>query len=130
MVAGAVAAGATLVLEERFEPARAVGADGPRERVTVCHGVPTMFHLLVREPGFTRERLPLLRTGIIAGSPVSADLVGAVRRRCDVEIAYGLTETGPTVTLTRPGDPPDRRVETVGRPLPGRRGAHRGSRHR
>lgn len=118
VAAGALAAGATVVLEERFEPARAAELMG-REAVTVCHGVPTMFHLLVREPGFTRERLPLLRTGIIAGSPVSADLVGAVRRCCDVEIAYGLTETGPTVTLTRPGDPPDRRVETVGRPLPG-----------
>jgi len=118
VVAGAVAAGATLVLDERFEPAATVELMA-REHVTVCHGVPTMFHLLVREPGFARARLPQLRTGIIAGSPVQPDLVAAVRRTCDVEIAYGLTETGPTVSLTRPGDPPVRRLETVGRALPG-----------
>ena len=118
VVAGAVAAGATLVLEERFEASEAVALMA-RERVTVCHGVPTMFQLLVRERGFTREALPALRTGIIAGSPVAPDLVQAVRRTCDVEIAYGLTETGPTVSITRRDDPPGRRVETVGRPLPG-----------
>jgi fatty-acyl-CoA synthase len=118
IVAGALAAGAALVLEERFDPARAVALMA-RERVSVCHGVPTMFHLLVREPGFTREGLPQLRTGIVAGSPVAPDLVVAVRRTCGVEIAYGLTETGPTVSMTRPDDPPARRVETVGRPLPG-----------
>jgi fatty-acyl-CoA synthase len=118
VMAGAVAAGATLVLDERFDSAATVELMA-RERVTVCHGVPTMFHLLVREPGFARARLPQLRTGIVAGSPVHPDLVTAVRRTCNVEIAYGLTETGPTVTLTRADDPPDRRVETVGRALPG-----------
>ena len=96
---GAMAAGATLVLDPRFEPAATIELMA-RERVTVCHGVPTMFHLLVRERDFTRERLPHLRTGIVAGSPVHPDLVTAVRRTCNVEIAYGLTETGPTVTVT------------------------------
>jgi acyl-CoA synthetase (AMP-forming)/AMP-acid ligase II len=118
VVAGAVATGATLVLDPRFDPAATIELMA-RERVTVCHGVPTMFHLLVREREFARERLPHLRTGIVAGSPVHPDLVTAVRRTCNVEIAYGLTETGPTVTLTRPDDPADRRVETVGRALPG-----------
>jgi len=118
IVAGAVAMGSTLVLSDHFDPAATVELLD-RERVTVCHGVPTMFQLLVREPGFTRERLPTLRTGIIAGSPVQPHLVQAVRRTCEVEIAYGLTETGPTVSITRASDPPDRRVETVGRPLPG-----------
>ena len=118
VVAGAVAAGATLVLAERFDAAEAAALMA-RERVTVCHGVPTMFQLLVREGAFARSSLPALRTGIIAGSPVAPDLVQAVRRTCDVEIAYGLTETGPTVAMTRRSDPPARRVETVGRPLPG-----------
>jgi fatty-acyl-CoA synthase len=78
-----------------------------------------MFQLLVREPGFARERLPALRTGTVAGSPVPPDLVVRVRPTCDVQIAYGLTETGPTVTMTRFDDPPALRVETVGRALPG-----------
>jgi len=117
VAAGALAAGAAVVLEEPFEPAAAVELMA-RERVTVCHGVPTMFHLLVRERGFARARLPHLRTGIVAGSPVPPDLVTAVRATCDVEIAYGLTETGPTVTITRPLDTPERRTATVGRALP------------
>ncbi|MBI1722949.1 MAG: acyl--CoA ligase [Gemmatimonadetes bacterium] len=118
MVVGGVVAGATMVLQEHFNPARTVELLA-REQVTLCHGVPTMFQLLVRDRGFTRERLPKLRTGIIAGSPVSPDLIQRVRRTCDVQIAYGLTETGPTVTMTRAGDPPAQRIETVGRPLPG-----------
>ncbi len=118
VVIGALAAGASVVLADRFAAADVVGLLD-RERVTVCHGVPTMFHLLVREPGFTRERLPALRTGTIAGSPVPADLVERVRATCDVQIAYGLTETGPTVTMTRFDDPPALRAETVGRALPG-----------
>jgi acyl-CoA synthetase (AMP-forming)/AMP-acid ligase II len=37
----------------------------------------------------------------------------------ELEIAYGLTETSPIVTMTGPGDGEPRRSETVGRPLPG-----------
>ena len=118
VVIGTIAAGASMVLTERFVAADAV-ALMEREGVTVCHGVPTMFHLLLREEGFTRERLPRLRTGIIGGSPVSADLVTRLRSTCDVQIAYGLTETGPVVTITRFDDSPAHRLETVGRPLPG-----------
>jgi acyl-CoA synthetase (AMP-forming)/AMP-acid ligase II len=36
-----------------------------------------------------------------------------------VRVAYGLTETGPAVTLTRPTDSEERRLGTVGRALPG-----------
>ncbi len=39
-----------------------------------------------------------VRTGVIAGSPVSDDLVRRVRRWNDVQIACGLMETGPTIT--------------------------------
>ncbi len=118
VVAGTMAIGATLVLQEKFgarEALRLIEA----ERVTVMHGVPTMFHLMMREADAATPHLPSLRTGIIAGGPVSEDLVRRVRRWCDVQIAYGLTETGPTVTVTRFKDPDEKRVSTVGRPLPG-----------
>jgi fatty-acyl-CoA synthase len=118
VVIGAVAVGATVVLEEEFHARDALRLI-EAERVTVLHGVPTMFHLLMRETTFNPSRLRTLRGGIIAGGSVSEGLVDRVREWCDVEIAYGLTETGPTVAVTRPGDAEDKRATTVGRPLPG-----------
>lgn len=118
VVVGAVAVGATLVLQEEFharDALRLVGA----ERVTVLHGVPTMFHLLMRDATFDPTRLRSLRSGIIAGGSVSEALACRVREFCDVEMAYGLTETGPTVAVTRRSDADDKRSTTVGRPLPG-----------
>ena len=118
IVAGTIAAGATLVLQERFDAAQALELI-EREHVTVLHGVPTMYQLLLRAPKFDPARLARLRTGVIAGAPVSEALVRRVRPWCDVQVAYGLTETGPTVAITRFGDPEEKRLTTVGRPLPG-----------
>ena len=110
--------GATLVLLDRFKANEALAVI-ERERVTICHGVPTMFQLLMRDTSFKSRDLSAVRTGIVAGSPVSADLVRRVRQWNDVQIAYGLTETGPTVTITRFGDSPEARESTVGRPIDG-----------
>ena len=110
--------GATLVLLDRFKANEALAVI-ERERVTICHGVPTMFQLLMRDTSFKSRDLSAVRTGIVAGSPVSADLVRRVRQWNDVQIAYGLTETGPTVTITRFGDSPEARESTVGRPIEG-----------
>jgi fatty-acyl-CoA synthase len=109
--------GGTLVLQERFEPGGALDLI-EREGLTVVHGVPTMFQLLMRDASFGSRNLSTVRTGIVAGSPVSADLVQRIRRWNDVQIAYGLTETGPTVSITRFDDPPETRAQTVGHPLP------------
>jgi fatty-acyl-CoA synthase len=113
---GTVAAGATLVLQESFVPAEAIQLI-EREQVTVFHGVPTMYQLMMRDPEFDPARVRSLRTGSVAGGPVSENLVRRIRQWCDVEIAYGLTETGPTVSITRSSDPPDKRLHTAGRPL-------------
>jgi fatty-acyl-CoA synthase len=117
VVVGVIAFGGTLILQERFDPGEALAlieAHG----VTVCHGTPTMFELLMRDPGFGTRNLSSVRTGIVAGSAVSESLVRRIRQWCDVQVGYGLTETGPTVSITRPGDPAGMRETTVGRPLP------------
>jgi fatty-acyl-CoA synthase len=113
-------AGGTLVLQEEFDPAGSLDLI-EAEQVTVCHGVTTMFELLMRERSwsFRSRRLSTLRTGIVAGSPVSEDLVRRIREWCNIQVAYGLTETGPTVTITREEDPPELRETTVGRALDG-----------
>jgi fatty-acyl-CoA synthase len=113
-----VASGTTVVLQPRFEPGEALRLI-TAERVTRLNGVPTMFQLLMRHPGFDPAALGTLRGGVIGGSQVTPELVRRIRTWCDVEIAYGLTETGPTVALTRRSDPAGKRATTVGRPLPG-----------
>ena len=118
VVVGALAVGATLVLQDDFKARDAIRLM-ESERITVLHGVPTMYHLLIRDATFDPSRLRWLRSGIIAGGSVSEDLCIRVRTWCDVQIAYGLTETGPTVAVTRSVDPADKRITTVGRPLPG-----------
>ena len=118
VILGTLLTGGTLVLQEQFAPGSALDLI-ETEGVTVVHGVPTMFELLMRESSFDGRDLSTVRTGIVAGSPVSVDLVRRIRRWNDVQIAYGLTETSPTVTITRFDDPPTKREETVGRALDG-----------
>lgn len=118
VVISTLISGGTVVLTERFRAATALDVI-EEEGITICHGVPTMFQLLMRHESFEGRNLSSVRTGIVAGSPVSPDLVRRIRAWNDVQIAYGLTETGPTVTITRFDDPVDARETTVGRPLDG-----------
>ncbi|MEX0912290.1 MAG: AMP-binding protein [Gemmatimonadota bacterium] len=117
-VLGSMAAGAKLVLDEGLRPAEVLNIV-EREQVTVYHGVPTSFILDLHEPTLEERDLSKLRTGIIAGAPVAEDLVGRIKRDLvpDIRIAYGLTEAGSTVSITRPEDPPGAQISTVGRPL-------------
>ena len=115
---GTMARGATIVLQPTFDPARALALIA-EAKVTVLHGVPTQYHLLMREESFNPSRLTSLRAGVIAGSSVDEALVRRVRRWCDVLVAYGLTETGPVVTITRFADNDERRLGSVGCALPG-----------
>ncbi len=118
VVLAALVVGARLVLLPRFRASAALELM-EREAVTLCHGVPTMFRLLMRDASFENRNLSAVRTGIVAGGPVSRDLVHRVREWSNVQIAYGLTETGPTVTITRFDDPVEVREATVGRPIEG-----------
>ncbi len=91
------------------------------ERCTALHGVPTMFIAELEHPRFKEFDLSSLRTGIMAGSPCPT----AVMRRVisemhmpEVTICYGMTETSPVSFQTRPDDPIERRVGSVGRVHP------------
>ena len=117
-VIGSLAAGAALVLQEDVQPVEAL-ALVEQENVTVYHGVPTSFILDLYEPSLRERDLTTLRTGIIAGAPVPEELVTRIKSELvpDLLIAYGLTETGSTVSITRGKDPVGKQVATVGRPL-------------
>ncbi len=117
---GGLVTGSTVVLQERFEPDEALRLV-EKHRATVFHGVPTMFVMALREAEGSELDLSSLRTGIVAGAPVDPALADRIRKALvpEVEIGYGLTETSPTVSLTSPEDPGDKRITTTGRPLAG-----------
>jgi fatty-acyl-CoA synthase len=119
-IIGTLVAGAALVLQEQFDPADALRLI-QRHRVSVHYGVPTVFITEMREAEATSADLSSLRAGIVAGAPVGDDLVRRIRSAfCpNLCVAYSLTETGSTVAMTRPDDPADKQVFTVGRPLNG-----------
>jgi fatty-acyl-CoA synthase len=118
---GAVTHGSCIVIPgPGFEPAatlRAVAA----EKATVLYGVPTMFIAELADPTFPEHDLSSLRTGVMAGSPCPVEVMKRVIAEMgmtEVTICYGMTETSPVSTQTRPDDDLDRRVSTVGQVHP------------
>jgi fatty-acyl-CoA synthase len=91
------------------------------EKCTSLYGVPTMFIAELGLPSFADFDLSSLRTGIMAGSPCPVEVmkrVVAEMHMSEVAICYGMTETSPVSTMTRPDDDLARRTETVGRTMP------------
>jgi fatty-acyl-CoA synthase len=91
------------------------------ERCTSLYGVPTMFIAELGLPSFGDFDLSSLRTGIMAGSPCPVEVmkrVVAEMHMAEVAICYGMTETSPVSTMTRPDDDLARRTESVGRTMP------------
>ncbi len=92
------------------------------ERVTSLYGVPTMFIAQLECRDFADRDVSSLRTGIMAGSSCPEELMKRVigdMGAAEITIGYGQTEASPLITQTRPDDPIELRVGTVGRPLPG-----------
>ncbi len=116
----ALSAGASVVLMDRFgaDAALRIAAESG---ATVVNGVPTMFVMQLRSQLLDSLDLSRVRTGIVAGAPVTDELIREARERFvpHLEIAYGMTETSPTVSITQPDDPGEKRDFTVGRLLEG-----------
>jgi fatty-acyl-CoA synthase len=113
--------GACIVVPgEGFDPLAVLEAVA-EERCTSLYGVPTMFIAELNEPDFGRFDLSTLRTGIMAGSPCPVEVMKRVQtdmHMADVTICYGMTETSPVSTQTRPGSPLEKQVGTVGQVHP------------
>ena len=119
-ILSAVAVGARMVLADKYN-AKASLEMMESEKVTVKHGVPTMFILELNHDEFFKYDLSSLRTGIIAAAPCPVEIVKRIRKEmgCEIMVAYGLSETSPTLTMTSFDDDDITRAETVGKVLPG-----------
>jgi fatty-acyl-CoA synthase len=84
-----------------------------------------MFIAELEHPRFAEFDLESLRTGIMAGSPCPVEVMKKVQAEmhmAEVTICYGMTETSPVSFHSATDDPVDKRVATVGRIHPPRRG--------
>jgi len=93
-----------------------------KEKITACHGVPTMFIAMLEHEDFHKTDFSHMRTGIMAGSPcpvkVMQDVIDLMNMN-EITIVFGQTESSPGCTQSNAGDTIEVKVNTVGRPLPG-----------
>src|SRR5216684_3356379 len=110
--------GAALVLEARFDAGEWIGLV-ERHRCTAAYTLPTITGAVLRDPGFRRERVASLRTGLMIGSPeevrIAAQELGAAQI-CNI---YGATEIYGNSCVTPCDWPIERRMAGQGPPLPG-----------
>ncbi|HVE75209.1 MAG TPA: long-chain fatty acid--CoA ligase [Actinomycetota bacterium] len=109
--------GATVVLEERFDPVgtmRRVARDG----VTIIVGAPPMYIAWLAALNPSDFDLSSVRFAVSGASALSAQVIDDFREKFGIEIweGYGLTETSPTLTTTRMGE---QRPGSVGKPVEG-----------
>jgi len=114
---GALAAGAALVLEERFS-ASAFWRQVAAARATVVNAIGAMLRILMQAPPSPDDRAHALR--LVYSSPALGEsLHREFEERFGVRltIGYGLTECtfGTIQPLDRPLDAPGRRLDSMGR---------------
>ncbi|HEB62091.1 MAG TPA: AMP-binding protein, partial [Bacteroidetes bacterium] len=118
---GCVTHGAAMIYPSEMFDAENVLQAVDEDKATVLHGVPTMFIAELNHPDFDKYNLSSLRTGIMAGAPCPIEIMKQVKTRMhmtEVQIAYGMTETSPVSTQTKPGTPIEKQVSTVGQVHP------------
>lgn len=121
VVLSALSYGCAIRLSQRFDP-RAVLSALANERVSVMIGTPSMYAMLA-EYAARNRLLPIAATSLrlmtSAGAPLDPATKFAAENafRTTLHNGYGLTETAPTLTLTRIEEP--RQDCSVGCFLPG-----------
>jgi len=112
-----LAAGASVLLVERFDPVSAV--DSIRDHgITVLAGAPPMWNAWATLPGIPDDAFATVRIAVSGASRLNPEVRDAMQSRfgLSVEEGYGLTEASPTVTSSIGAEA---RSGSIGRPVPG-----------
>ncbi|MEN2988676.1 malonyl-CoA synthase [Tistrella sp. BH-R2-4] len=108
-------AGAAMLFEPKFDAARALAL---MPRASVMMGVPTFYVRLLAETGLTREATRHMRLFVSGSAPLLPETFQRFEAVTGHRILerYGMTETNMNTSNPLDGE---RRLGTVGRPLPG-----------
>ena len=114
--------GSTMVFLEKFDPVQ-VMASIEKEKCTATYGVPTMYIAMLDHPLFPKFDFSSLRTGIMSGSACPTHRMHQAQTKMymrEITNPYGLTESGPVMTMTRYFEKSiERKCATIGQALPG-----------
>ena len=110
-----IAAGASLLMLARFDPARILALCS---RATVLMGVPTFYTRLLQLEGLSKASVKNMRLFVSGSAPLAADTHVEWKERTGHAILerYGMTETNMITSNPYDGE---RRPGSVGFPLPG-----------
>jgi len=115
-----IVVGATLLLQQRWEPHEAAALIARHKARWAMGATPFLFDL-VGLPKSERESLSSLGLFVCGGAPVPESLAAEATEalpQVSLMAAWGMSETG-IVTLVRPGDPIGKVTGSDGRPVPG-----------
>jgi fatty-acyl-CoA synthase len=112
--------GVTMNFLETFTPNKIL-KEISKGRAKIFHTQPTMWNLLMFSPLRKFVSFDNLEKTIVSGSLCSSNLAKRIYETTDTTLlnGYGLIEATGVVTVTRPDDPLDVQLNTVGRPIPG-----------
>ncbi len=113
-----VAAGSTVTLLPRFDPARALDIIA-RDGVTVFEGVPTMFAALLEQFRQAPTDVTSLRVCISGGAALPVEILHKFEAAfgCIILEGYGLSETSPVASFNHPNL--ERKPGSIGTPIEG-----------
>jgi long-chain acyl-CoA synthetase len=109
----------TTVLMPRFEAAATLRLLAA-ERISHLIAAPTVYGMLLAQPGYREMALPHFRVAGYGGAPIASDTVRRLRQwlpSARLHNTYGLTETASPATCLADGEALAR-VASVGRPVP------------
>ncbi len=117
----AIIFGSTILPVMAFDKEAAM-AQIEQDKVTMLPGAPSLYEMLLADPGRDKYDLSSLRLGVTGAASVPVKLVKDMRDVLGFETvvtAYGLTESTGVVTICRPDDDAETIATTSGRAIEG-----------
>ncbi len=119
LLAGLIKGASIIMPCADFEPAAILSAI-TTEKCTAIYGSPSMLITLINHSEFNPEQWKTLSKGTIGGAPCPIELMRKLVEEIgisDITVAYGITEASSWITMTKPNDPLESRVSTIGSAL-------------